>query len=69
MEPLAGFPAHVERHLKPGNGAAVAPSSARLLLCHRADIVPRRAMLEVAAAERGYAVDMSLCASSLDFEL
>ena len=59
MEPLAGFPARVERHLKPGKGAATAaPSSARLPLCHRAYIVPRRAMLEVAAAERGY---ISVC--------
>jgi hypothetical protein len=65
VEPLAGFPALVERHLKPGKGVASAPSSARLLLCPRADIVPRRAMLEVAAAARGYAGGMPLCASSL----
>ena len=65
MEPLAGFPARVERHLKPGKGAAAAPSSARLLLCHRADVVPRWAMLGVVAAARLYAGDVSLCARSL----
>ena len=61
MEPLAGFPARVEQHLKPGKGAAAAPSSARLLLCHRADVVPRW----VVAAARLYAGDVSLCARSL----
>ena len=65
MEPLAGFPARFDRHLKPGKGAAAAPSSARLLICHRADVVPRRAMLRVVVAVRLYAGAMSLCARFL----
>ena len=36
----------------------------RAFICSRADIVPRRVILEVYVAERGHAGDMSLCASA-----